>query len=299
MTTKNFDGLCHALDLALPNASDKLCQSPDQNSIAYFLALGKYCAQSPILQIAVEEAVLKCLKSYVGFEKAVEDSRDSKHNYLVGWEKEVNVIKKEIAELKNDNMNLKNNHIKKFVKLATRTESPAGPVIERIKNNPEAFEIFVKDMRKVIDSLKLLDKWKKNIYYGKVGKGLKTKKNIWDKFIDLFKKKEKIAEIDEKTIRILHGSMGICTEGGELLEALDKHFNGNKLDVTNCIEELCDTGWYQNLLFDVFNTNAEENFQLFVDKLMKRFPDKFSEDKAINRDLVTERKLLEDNTKKA
>jgi NTP pyrophosphatase (non-canonical NTP hydrolase) len=153
-------------------------------------------------------------------------------------------------------------------------------------------------MRKIIRSLQLLDKWKKNIYYGKVIPGLKTKKNLWDKFTGLFKKKKKLVEFDEKMIRILHGSAGICTEGGELLEAIDKYLKGNQLDTTNCIEELCDVGWYQNLLYDVFGTNAEENFQLFVDKLKKRFPDKFTEEKAINRDLIVERKLLEDNTKK-
>lgn len=190
------------------------------------------------------------------------------------------------------------NHIKRFVKLATRTESPAAPVLERIKNNPESLEMFIGDMRSIVKSLQLLDKWKKHIYYGKVIPGLKTKKSLWNKFLDLFKKKEKFAVVDEKLIRILHGSIGICTEGGELLEAIDKHLQGKPLDVTNCLEECADAGWYQNLLYDVFETNAEENFQLFVDKLKKRFPDKFTEDKAINRDLVTERKLLEDNTKK-
>jgi NTP pyrophosphatase (non-canonical NTP hydrolase) len=194
---------------------------------------------------------------------------------------------------------MEENHIKRFVKLATRTESPAGPVLERIKKNPEAFELFVSDMRKVIKSLQLLDKWKKNLYYGKVIPGLKTKKNIWDKFLEIFRKKEKLVEFDEKMVRILHGSAGTCTEGGELLEAIDKHLTGKQLDITNCLEECADVNWYQNLLYDVFGTNAEESCQLFVDKLKKRFPDKFTEDKAINRDLVTERKLLEDNTKKA
>jgi hypothetical protein len=288
-----------ALELAIPNSNNDLCQKPDDNSIAAFLKLSKYCAQSPLLEMAVEEAVSKCLKTYDGFFQAVEDSKNKQHAYLQSWEKEINSFKKEMEALKKENALLKETHIKRFVKLATRTESPAGPVLERIKNNPEAFELFVGDMRNIIKSLQLLDKWKKNLYYGKVSAGLKTKKNLWDKFLGLFKKKEKLVEFDEKMIRILHGSVGICTEGGELLEALDKHLKGKQLDNTNCIEELCDTQWYCHLLYDVFETDAEKNCQLFVDKLKKRFPDKFTEDKAINRDLVTERKLLEDNTKKA
>ena len=95
--------------------------------------------------------------------------------------------------------------------------------------------------------------------------------------------------------RILHAAMGCVTESGELLDALKKStFYGRELDLVNVKEEAGDLLWYLAILFDELGTTFEEEQERVINKLKARFPDKFTEDKAFNRDLTTERSILED-----
>jgi len=97
-------------------------------------------------------------------------------------------------------------------------------------------------------------------------------------------------------IRLLHGGMGISTEAGELLDALKKHiFYGKKLDYVNISEELGDILYYISICMNVLGISFEEVMEKNIEKLKARYPEKFTEDKAINRDLDTERKILENN----
>jgi len=96
------------------------------------------------------------------------------------------------------------------------------------------------------------------------------------------------------TMRLLHASMGLVTESGELMDAMKKHlFYGKELDKTNLIEECGDLFWYIALLLNTLNVNMETVMQINVDKLKARYPEKFTEFHAKNRDLDTERKILE------
>lgn len=188
--------------------------------------------------------------------------------------------------------------INEYVELATVTEAPPGPALERLKQNPEMFELYVKELRATINQLEKLDLWKKTIFYGKdYGPALKTKKTLWDKFCDLFKKKEQLVLPDEHLVRIMHGTIGIATESSELLEALVVYLSGKKpFDMVNCKEEMADVGWYLNVMYHATKTNANESFELWYQKLKLRYGTKFEEHAANNRNLVAERKLLEENT---
>lgn len=94
--------------------------------------------------------------------------------------------------------------------------------------------------------------------------------------------------------RILHAAIGLCTESGELIDALKKStFYGRELDVVNVKEEAGDILWYLAILFDELGTDFETEMQRVISKLEARFPDKFTEDAAYNRDLETERSILE------
>ena len=192
--------------------------------------------------------------------------------------------------------------INEYVKLATVTEAPVGPVLERLKANPELLELFYNDMLKTIAVLQNLDKWKKTLYYGKEYPGFKTKKTLWDKFVGLFKKKPDLMVLNDDEsgrfmVRMLHGSVGIATESCELMEAIEKYLAKKQpFDQVNAKEELADVGWYQNVLFDLLQTNANESFELWYKKLEKRYGSKFDAYRANNRNLVEERKLLEENT---
>lgn len=192
--------------------------------------------------------------------------------------------------------------INDYIKLACVTEAPVPPVLERLRQNPDLLELFYKDMLKTIAVLQNLDKWKKTLYYGKEYPGFKTKKTWWDKLIGFFKKKQPVMNLEDTDhghfmVRMLHGSVGLATESCELLEAIQKYLSGEKpFDIVNAKEELADIGWYQNVLFDLLHTNAGESFELWYQKLEKRYGSKFDAFRANNRDLVGERKLLEDQT---
>jgi NTP pyrophosphatase (non-canonical NTP hydrolase) len=49
----------------------------------------------------------------------------------------------------------------------------------------------------------------------------------------------------DKMQQILHGALGITTEGGEFVDQVKKHlYYGRKFDRTNVIEECGDILWY-------------------------------------------------------
>ena len=94
--------------------------------------------------------------------------------------------------------------------------------------------------------------------------------------------------------RTLHAAIGLVTESGELLDALKKAlFYGRPVDITNVKEEAGDILWYLAILFDDLGTDFDTEQKRVIEKLKARFPDKFTEDAVFNRDLETERKVLE------
>lgn len=93
--------------------------------------------------------------------------------------------------------------------------------------------------------------------------------------------------------RLLHAVLGCITESAEMAEALLKHINGGELDVVNLQEEVGDLQWYQAILLDEVGSDFETEHNRVIEKLKSRFPDKFTTEKANNRDLDAERKVLE------
>ncbi len=98
----------------------------------------------------------------------------------------------------------------------------------------------------------------------------------------------------EVTPRIEHGIMGIVTEAGELMDAIKKSkIYGKPLDRVNLVEEAGDVMWYLAILADELGVSFEEIWEKNIQKLQKRYPEKYTHDHALNRDLATERKTLE------
>jgi len=99
-----------------------------------------------------------------------------------------------------------------------------------------------------------------------------------------------------KKLRILHACMGLTTETGELTDQLKKHiFYGKPLDEVNLIEELGDLFWYAAILAMALDTNFEEIWRINIAKLKARYGAEFSEEAALNRNLDSERAILENN----
>jgi NTP pyrophosphatase (non-canonical NTP hydrolase) len=94
--------------------------------------------------------------------------------------------------------------------------------------------------------------------------------------------------------RLIHASMGLVTEAAEFQDALKKSlFYGKPLDTTNLKEEVGDLLWYLALAMDALNTDFDAEQDRVIRKLKARYPSKFDNELAENRDLATERKILE------
>jgi NTP pyrophosphatase (non-canonical NTP hydrolase) len=99
---------------------------------------------------------------------------------------------------------------------------------------------------------------------------------------------------DKRTLRLLHGSCGIATEAGELLDALKKHiFYGKETDTVNVVEEVGDLMWYCAIILDELGVEFEDVMEKNINKLKARYGEKFSEASATTRNLDKERKILE------
>ncbi len=102
---------------------------------------------------------------------------------------------------------------------------------------------------------------------------------------------------DDVTPDLLHGAIGLSTEAGEMLDAVKRAlFYGGDLDRTNLIEELGDLEWYMAVIRDALNVSQEEVQQINIEKLRARYPEKFSTDHALQRDLGRERAVLENGS---
>lgn len=94
--------------------------------------------------------------------------------------------------------------------------------------------------------------------------------------------------------RTLHAALGIATESGELLDMLKKTiFYGKPFDRTNLIEECGDMFWYVALLCDANEIDLKDILDRNIAKLKARYPEKFTEHAANNRNLEKEREILE------
>jgi len=89
-------------------------------------------------------------------------------------------------------------------------------------------------------------------------------------------------------------ALGMQTEAAEISDVFKKKLAYNKdIDWVNVKEEIGDLMWYIMNLCTFNNFDLEEILQTNIDKLRVRFPEKFTEENALNRNLEQERKTLE------
>ena len=179
-----------------------------------------------------------------------------------------------------------------FVKDATTTES----LIEKVTVN---HELLISVMAISMSAGNMLDQIKKHVFYGK--------EYNEDKFVEEFMAivgalevlkmalKERDNEVEHGVDpRLFHAIVGIATESTELLEALLTE--EEELDTVNILEELGDLNWYQAIAIDAIDGASYDNvLSTVITKLKNRYPNKFTSEAAINRDLDKERQVLKDN----
>lgn len=153
--------------------------------------------------------------------------------------------------------------------------------------------LFIDTLRTAISTLEMLDKMKKSLFYGKsnfmVPEVSSTCAQLPVGCLSASGEQESVG------IDVLHAVLGIATEAGELLEAIEIGlFGEDGFDLVNVAEEIGDVFWYQAILANVASKSFEEIQATNIAKLRARFPNKFSEYDAQNRNLEKERQILED-----
>ena len=108
------------------------------------------------------------------------------------------------------------------------------------------------------------------------------------------KAKRTLANTKDSLTDDLHMILGMQTESAEIADVYKKHIAyGKELDLVNVKEELGDQMWYIANLCNLHGWDLRDIMSTNIKKLEARFPDKFSQEKALNRDLKTEREILE------
>ncbi len=99
---------------------------------------------------------------------------------------------------------------------------------------------------------------------------------------------------DPNMMKLLHSILGLQDEIGELVGPLKKHlFYGAEMDETNLVEEFGDASWFIAEGVEGLGQRLTDVLKANVRKLEERFPDKFTEDKAKNRNLDNEYEALQ------
>jgi len=94
---------------------------------------------------------------------------------------------------------------------------------------------------------------------------------------------------------IFHAALGLATEAGELLDPFKKGlFYGKTLDLVNLDEEIGDHLWYIAIYAEARGKTIPELAAMNNRKLKQRYPEKFTQEAALNRDLFAERQVLEE-----
>lgn len=94
---------------------------------------------------------------------------------------------------------------------------------------------------------------------------------------------------------IYHMLFGIMDELGELTKIYKANLAYNKeIDRANVKEEIGDLLWFIANLCDVLEINMEEVMTMCIEKLKVRYPQKYTDRHAVQRDLEAERKLIEE-----
>ena len=191
--------------------------------------------------------------------------------------------------------------LKEYTKLAVRTESQ----LDELKVNPK----LLVDVLYIFNAAgRMLDQIKKHSFYGKpydIAKFTGDYAQIETAMYDLQSARingtsEEMGEepMEAINIRLFHAIVGIATESTELCEALYSTLTGGDVDLINLREENGDINWYQAIFYDAmeemgFEGHWEDDLETNIAKLKARYPDKFNNENAINRDVETERKILE------
>ena len=80
--------------------------------------------------------------------------------------------------------------------------------------------------------------------------------------------------------------MGLCGESGEVIDLVKKHVShGHPLNREKLIDELGDVAWYLAECAEAIGITLEDVLTHNIEKLKKRYPEGFSTERSINREV--------------
>lgn len=92
--------------------------------------------------------------------------------------------------------------------------------------------------------------------------------------------------------KLAHALYGLSSETGEISGIFQKELQGHEVRRDDLEGEIGDLLWFTAELCTVFGFDMGEIAQGNIDKLKKRYPDGFDEDRSVNRDLYSEKKFF-------
>lgn len=179
--------------------------------------------------------------------------------------------------------------LSKYQSEAQNTKSPqfyGGAVSKRV---------FIERVYAAIAALQNLDHVKKALFYNKPAVGIAPEEFDPTCFTLQI---HKLGATPEQGIDLIHAIVGKATEASELLEAMMVSLSdaGPSLDHVNIIEEIGDGFWYDAIALEAVGSTFENAASRNNRKLRTRFPNRFTEQDALTRDLFAERQQLEGGT---
>lgn len=159
-----------------------------------------------------------------------------------------------------------------YLEAAGRTEKQFP---EGLKISVKVYQELMETFRVFIESSQKIDQLKKQIIYK--GLGSEPGDMVWN--------------LDAQQAKYLHYIMGMAGEVGEIAEQL-----GPELvikNITHFIEELGDYRWYEAGFYRSLEVTQEEVQAANIRKLIARYPDTYSDLRALERDKTAELHALE------
>lgn len=184
----------------------------------------------------------------------------------------------------------------KFIKDCTRTESAPDEIILDRKAFADLCQLYM-------HITEIFDGYKKSIFYNRPQKLEDEFHGHLENISEIVNrlKEGKQGETEPVTNinpRVLHGIVGVMTESGELCQIMHNLIVNPEaeIDPIHVQEEMGDgmaSGWYPAIIHDALGLDPVETHDKLIRKLRARYPEGFSEELAISRDLTREREELE------
>lgn len=174
-----------------------------------------------------------------------------------------------------------------YVNGALLTEAPVTPEMTARFLNHDTISRLNSFLDRSIDTADDLDRMKRHLFYGKDPDGAVSLRTV----------APAMGQRVVDNIRLLHALIGFLTEAGEIAEAITSHIFSPALEVPNLnainlIEEGGDLFWYMAIFADALSVTFDDMQDRNLRKLSSRYPDKFTEFRALNRDLGEELEQL-------